>query len=282
MRDARLRHKLRPERGRVAPSSIADAMSPYLPISFAGRTVIVTGAAGDLGWAIAEAFHANGAFVALLDIDPAAIEGRCRATGTTGERRLVHAVDIADAASASQAVAAVLARSGRVDVLVNNAAALSPRGAVDDIGVADWQQALDVNLGGAFRMARAVIPAMRRAGRGVVVNVASQLGHVGVPGAAAYTASKGGLLNLTRTMALDHAREGIRVVSLSPGAILTGRLTRLYGSAQAAEAALVPRHPIGRLGRCEEVANAALFLASDQAGFITGADLLVDGGYTAQ
>jgi NAD(P)-dependent dehydrogenase (short-subunit alcohol dehydrogenase family) len=257
-------------------------MSSYLSISFVDRVVIITGAAGDLGWTIAEAFHANGAFVALLDIDVAAIDARVRASRVSPERYLALAVDLINPGSAASAVEKALARTGRIDALINNAAAQTRRGSVDNIEVADWQHALAVNLGGAFYMARAAIPAMRKAGRGVIVNVASQLGHVGICGAAAYTASKGGLISFTRTMALDHAKEGIRVVSLSPGAILTGRVTRLYGSREAAEAALVPMHPIGRLGRCEEIANAALFLCSDQAGFITGTDLLVDGGYTAQ
>ena len=139
-----------------------------------------------------------------------------------------------------------------------------------------------MNLTGAYLMSRACIPHFRALGRGVILNVASQLGHVTTPGRAAYSASKAGLLSLTRTLALDHATENIRAVSLSPGAVMTSRIIDQAGSEEAAEAAFAPLHPVGRVGRVEEMASVALFLVSDAAGFVTGADLLADGGYTAR
>jgi NAD(P)-dependent dehydrogenase (short-subunit alcohol dehydrogenase family) len=150
------------------------------------------------------------------------------------------------------------------------------------MALADWQRALDVNLTGAFLMSRTVLAAMRRTGGGAIINITSQLGSVAVPNSSAYCASKGGLLQLTRAIALDHAADNVRVNSLSPGAVMTDRLTALYGSREAVNAALAPKHPIGRIGLPRDIAGAAVFLASDDAGFMTGADLIVDGGYTAQ
>ena len=118
-------------------------------------------------------------------------------------------------------------------------------------------------------------------GGGVILNIASQLGHVAVEGAAAYCTTKGGILQFTRALALDHAEDNIRVGALSPGAVETPRLTDIFGSPEAAEEKLGPAHPVGRLGRASELANAALFLVSEEATFITGTDLIVDGGYTA-
>ena len=123
---------------------------------------------------------------------------------------------------------------------------------------------------------------MQALSSGVIINIASQLGHVATKGAAPYCTTKGGMLQFTRTLALDHAEDGIRVVALSPGAVLTPRLTEIYGTVEEAEKALKTAYPLGRLGEAEEIAKAALFLASDASSFITGTDLLVDGGYSAQ
>jgi NAD(P)-dependent dehydrogenase (short-subunit alcohol dehydrogenase family) len=126
-----------------------------------------------------------------------------------------------------------------------------------------------------------VLKTMVPAGHGVILNMSSQLGHVGAAGRGAYGVSKAGLMALTRAIAVDYASQGIRAVSLSPGAVLTGRVVRRYGSADQAVQTLAPRYPIGRLGTVDEVADAALFLLGDGAAFMTGSDLLLDGGYTA-
>ncbi|MEK7948816.1 SDR family oxidoreductase [Pigmentiphaga sp. YJ18] len=252
--------------------------SSRLPLS--GRIAIVTGAAGDLGAAIAGRFLLAGARVAWLDRDRAGAEARAR-LGPAPERSVALGCDVADADSARQAVEATTAHFGALHILVNNAAIVSPRLPIGELGVDDWRQALDVNVTGAFLMAKWAIPHLLRAPGAVVLNIASQLGHVTNPGAGAYSASKAALLGLTRSIAVDYAQQGLRAVSLSPGSVMTSRLTRRYGSEAAASARLAPRHPLGRIATPAEIAEAALFLASDAAAFVTGTDLLADGGYTA-
>lgn len=248
----------------------------------AGKVAIVTGAARGIGAAIVGAYCAAGARVAALDLDRGAVEDMIAAAGLPRERTLALACDVADAVEVEAAVAETIAAFGVPDILVNNAAAVTPQGRIGDTPRAEWDRTLAVNLTGAFLMAQAVLRAMRPRRSGLIVNVASQLAHVAAEGRGAYCVSKSGLLALTRAIALDHAAEGIRCVALSPGAVLTQRLTGTYGTAEAAEAALLARHPIGRLGRPEELAQAALFLASDGAAFMTGTDLVIDGGYTAR
>ncbi len=244
------------------------------------RVVVITGAAGDIGFAMARRFAAAGARLALLDRDGSALEARSRELAA--QSAVFNArCDLADAGAVRATVARIAAHYGAINVLVNNAAAVTPKNSVADLPLADWQQALTVNLTGAFVLTQAVIPHMRAVGGGVVLNIASQLGHVAAPGQAAYSASKAALLSLTRSIAVDHAAEGIRAVSLSPGAVMTSRLTSRYGSEAAVNSALAGRHPVGRIGTAEEIAAAALFLVSDGAAFVSGSDLLVDGGYTA-
>ncbi|SFB16164.1 NAD(P)-dependent dehydrogenase, short-chain alcohol dehydrogenase family [Rhizobium sp. NFR07] len=244
-------------------------MSKNQPLK--GRVAIVTGAGGDIGYATAKAFAEAGASVALLDLH--AVEN--------ADAMFPIACDIADPAAVEAAVDKVVAKFGRIDMIVNNAAAETPLGTVCDIPLESWKRTLDVNLTGAFLLCKYAIPHMRRQG-GVILNIASQLGHVTTPGRAAYSASKAALHSLTRSLALDHAADGIRAVSLSPGAVLTSRVTRQAGGEEQAVAALAPLHPIGRIGTPQEIAATALFLVSDGAAFITGTDVLVDGGYTAR
>ena len=181
-----------------------------------------------------------------------------------------------------RAVSETQAAFGRIDILVNNAAADNSQTPVGDLTLDEWRRTIDVNLTGVFLLSRAVIRMMRKTGGGVIVNVASQLGSVAVRNKAAYCASKGGVLQLTRAMALDHADDNIRVNSLSPGAVMTERLTNLYGGEEAASDALVRFHPIGHIGLPSDVAGGAVFLASDDARFMTGSNLVIDGGYLAQ
>ncbi len=237
-----------------------------------GKTAIVTGAARGIGEAIASRFTAEGARVAAFDLNPP----RSRNGGLSMK------VDVADEASVDAAVSNVIATFGQIDILVNNAAADGIRGPVTEMSLHDWTLALTVNLTGAFLLCRAVIPHMARAGGGAVVNVASQLGSVAVPANPVYCASKGGLIQLTRAMALDHAGDGVRVNALSPGAVLTERLIGAYGSEAAVRETLTSKYPLGRIGMPDDLAGAAVFLASDDARFMTGADLVVDGGYSAQ
>lgn len=244
-----------------------------------GRVAVVTGAAGGIGEAIALAFAAAGARVACVDLmPPDAVADAIRSAGGTA---LALAADVSREADTRRAADAVMAAWGAVHVLVNGAAPNDPTGTVLELPPPEWDRVFAVQVTGAYLMSRAVLPAMIAAGSGAIIHIASQLGRVGAPGRPAYCAAKGALIQLARAMALDHAAAGVRVNALSPGAVETGRLVLRYGSMDAARAHSVPRHPIGRLGQPAEIAQAALFLASDASSFMTGADLVVDGGYTA-
>jgi NAD(P)-dependent dehydrogenase (short-subunit alcohol dehydrogenase family) len=245
-----------------------------------GRRVVITGAATGIGWAMAQTFRDRGAVVAMMDIDGDRIGGRVNSMDTDAVTAIQ--VDVSDPHSVATACTEAARFLGGIDVLVNNAATFTPVATVTDLTVEQWNHAIAVNLTGAFLMCQAAIPVMKQAGSGVIINVASQLGSVAAAGRAPYCAAKGGIIQLTKVLALDHAADGIRVNSLSPGAVLTERLVRMFGSPEAAVDTLAPKHPMGRLGETAEIASAACFLASDDASFMTGSDMLVDGGYNAQ
>lgn len=244
----------------------------------AGRVVLVTGAGKGIGRAIAERVVAEGGSVACLDL--AADEAKA-AAAAIGDRALGLGGDVTDPSSAEAAVRQTLATFGALHGLVNNAAAPSKSGTVAALALDDWNREIAVSLTGAFLMSKFAVPAIAASGGGSVIHVASQFGRVAVAGSAAYCAAKAGLINLAKVMALDHAGENIRVNTLSPGAVGTHRLVASQGSLEAAERALAPKHPIGRIGRPAEIAAAAAFLLSEDSSFMTGADLLVDGGYAA-
>lgn len=246
------------------------------------KTAVVTGAARGIGFAIAKAFLSEGARISLFDTDVERTRASLNAMKVDDDTALACEVDVSDAQSVASAVGESQARFGDTNILVNCAATQTPIGTIETLPLSEWNKAFAVNVTGAFLLSRAIVPQMRASGGGVIINVASQLGSVGAPGIAAYCATKGALLQLTKSMALDHAKDHIRVNSLSPGATLTDRLRARYDSDAAVIAALSPKHPIGRLGRPEEIASAAVFLASTESSFMTGADLIIDGGYTAQ
>ena len=189
----------------------------------------------------------------------------------------------ATSASSSDARATAevaLSAFGAIDVLVNAAATNDPNGTVIDIKPAEWTRVFAVNVMGAYLMSRAVLPTMIAAGGGNIIHIASQLGRVAAPLRAAYCSSKGAIIQLAKAMAVDHAAQNIRVNSLSPGAVETQRLVLRFGDMETARRVAGPKHLLNRLGQPDEIAHAALFLASDAASFMTGADMLVDGGYT--
>lgn len=250
-----------------------------LIFGFEGRTALVTGAAGDIGWAIVTAFCDSGATVVAVDRDEAALNVRLSSLASQSGKCHALALDLVDDTAVAEAVRDAEAKFGAIDILVNNAASSSSRATLDEIDPAVWDTTFAVNIGGVFSLVRHVLPGMRARRHGVVINVASQLGHVVSAGSGAYSATKAAMMSMTRSIAFDHAAEGIRAVSVSPGAILTERVVGIFGSREKAIEALASKHPLGRLGTSEEVASTVLFAASDQAGFITGADLLVDGGY---
>ncbi|HTT81502.1 MAG TPA: SDR family oxidoreductase [Stellaceae bacterium] len=246
-----------------------------------GRAALIAGAGGGICRAIALAFAREGAAVVSADIDADAAAETARLVVAAGGRALAQCCDVTSEAATKAAAEAARLAFGRLDILVSGAAPYDPSGSVLEIGLADWQRVLDINLTGAFLLSRAALPPMIAGGGGSIIFIASQLGRVGSAGRAAYCATKGALVQLAKVMAIDHAAENVRVNTLSPGAVETERLLRRYGSFAAANEALGPKHLTARLGRPDEIAEAAVFLASDAASFVTGSDLLVDGGYTA-
>ncbi|MBM3517212.1 MAG: SDR family oxidoreductase [Alphaproteobacteria bacterium] len=251
---------------------------------FAGKVGLVTGGTSGFGAAIAKAFAARGGAVLLTGRDSgrgAAVE---RAIAEAGGRAVFVPGDVADPALCERLIAEAVRRLGRLDVLVN-CAGIVHLGTAEATTTEAWRQVMAVNADAPFYLSRAAIPVFRRQGGGAIVNIASELALVGQPGYAAYCASKGALLQLTRVMALDHAREGIRVNALCAGGCDTPMLYEEFRQAGVDPAAGLPFArdiiPMGRLGRAEEIAQAALFLASDAAAFVTGAAFAVDGGNTA-
>jgi len=249
--------------------------------SLAGKTAIVTGSGNGIGRAIATAFAQAGAAVACMDLDHAAAAATANEIVTGGGQAMAIAGDVSREADTRAVAAAVRDAFGATHILVNGAAGHDPNGDVLEIAPDDWDRVFAVHVRGAYLMSRAVLPDMIAAGGGSIIHIASQLGRVGAPGRPAYCAAKGALIQLAKAMAADHAGQNIRVNTISPGAVETQRLVARYGDMETARRIAGPKHLVGRLGQPEEIAHAALFLASDAASFMTGADLLVDGGYTA-
>ena len=250
----------------------------------AGKRALVTGAGSGIGRAIALAFAAEDAAVLCADIDEDTAMETASLVAAADGRAIADACDVSDAAAARRTLAQAERELGGLDVLVNNAAFFATRMPLGALDVARWKRTLAVNLSGCFLMSRYAIPVMARGGGGSIIHVASAHGHVANFGQAAYCASKGGLLMLSKGIAVDHAKDRIRSNTLSPGGIATQGMADLYGGDwQRAEREWgEPMHVLGRNGRVEEIAAGAVFLASDESSFMTGADLLVDGGYTAR
>ena len=198
-----------------------------------------------------------------------------------GPRANAIACDVGNEESVAATAKAVSDAFGAVQVLVSGAAGHDPSGTVLELTLEQWNRVFAVNVGGAFLMSRAILPAMIAAGGGSIIHIASQLGSVAAPKRAVYVATKGALIQLAKAMATDHAAQNVRVNTLSPGAVETERLVRRFGDIETARRVSGPKHLLGRLGQPDEIANAAVFLASDASSFMTGADLLVDGGYNA-
>jgi NAD(P)-dependent dehydrogenase (short-subunit alcohol dehydrogenase family) len=217
--------------------------------------------------------------VICADLDLAAAE--VLASGF-GSNAIGVACDVTDPASAQNAVKTGVDAFGRLDGFVHNAAAPSIDGTVVDLDYSNWARELAVSLTGAFVMSKFAVPAIVASGGGSVLLIASQFGHVATGKAVAYCAAKAGLIHLAKAMAIDHAADGVRVNSLSPGAVRTSRLLQRWPDLDAADAALGPAHLLNRIGLPSEIAAAASFLLSPDASFITGADMLVDGGYAAR
>ncbi|MCU0859164.1 MAG: glucose 1-dehydrogenase [Thermoplasmata archaeon] len=252
---------------------------------FQGKSVVVTGGASGIGRATAQAFMEEGADVSVIDLSKRSCETFHKDMSRLGLDPLVLTGDVTESRQVAQMVRKVLKVHGRIDVLFNNAGILV-EGTVEDVTERDWDRIMAVNVKGVFLMSKAVVPIMLGQGKGVIVNNASCSGLVGDRNAIAYNTSKGAVVLLTKCLALDYAGKGIRANCVCPGEIDTPMFR------QEAKARRMPVeeyrkmlcevHPIGRLGVPREVAAAVLFLASDEASFVTGAAFSVDGGYTCQ
>jgi NAD(P)-dependent dehydrogenase (short-subunit alcohol dehydrogenase family) len=243
------------------------------------KVALITGGASGIGRATAELFAREGARVAVADYDP---YGRdiVQAITTAGGQAIFLTADVSDSAQVTKMVDATLQAYGRIDILFNGAGILY-YGTVLETDEQAWNRVIRINLTGTYLCCRAVLPHMIRQGGGSIVNVASTVGaHDACANAVAYVTSKGGVTMFTKAMAIDHAKQGVRVNALVPGATDTPMIRKAL-TPEALEA-LAASHPIGRLGRPEELAKAVLFLASDDASFVTGTAMYVDGGQTAK
>jgi NAD(P)-dependent dehydrogenase (short-subunit alcohol dehydrogenase family) len=245
-------------------------------IDFSGKSVIITGAGRGIGGAIAVALADRGASLALVDVDGDAVANTCANIDDTGETVAGYAGNILDVDFFGGVVDEVTARWGCVDVLVNNAGIIRDN-YIENISEADWDDVIDVNLKGAFLCIQAVVPGMKERRYGKIVNIISRA-WLGNPGQANYAASKGGLVSLTRTLALELARFDVNVNGVAPGLIDTPMTQSLP---EKVRARLIDMQPTRKMGAPEDIADAVCFLASDHARFITGQILHVDGGKSA-
>ncbi len=246
-----------------------------------GKTAIITGGGGAIGGAIAKLFAQEGARVLVADLRGGAAATVAGGISAAGGKAVSCETDVSEPASARAAVDAAVSEFGALSVLVNVAAAVTPDASVVDLDLADWNRAFAVNLTGPFLMCKYAVPHITESGGGAIVNIASQLGTMGVPLRSAYCTTKAALIHLTRILAMEVASANIRVNSISPGVIDTPRIMRHWSSHEEMQRNRGPSHLLDRVGKPEEVARAALYLASDDSSFITATDLLVDGGYVA-
>ncbi len=244
------------------------------------KVALITGAGSGIGRASAERFAAEGAQVAAVDLKGAG--ETLAAIEAAGGEAIALTTDVADEDAVAAMAEVALERFGKVDVLMNNAGILDDYLPAADTPTAVWDRVLGVNLCAQFFTSRALLPQMVERGDGAIINVASTAGLNGGNGGAAYTTSKHAIIGFTRQLCFDYARQGIRCNVICPGAVETGMTKEIFASPDAAVMAAVESAPIGRWAQPDELANAALFLASDEASFVNGAVYVVDGGFDSK
>jgi NAD(P)-dependent dehydrogenase (short-subunit alcohol dehydrogenase family) len=268
---------LRYEAGPTAADSEQNFMSEK---KLSGRIAVITGASKGLGKSMALALGSAGAGLALVSRNKDQLNAVAEETKALGATAEIFVADVTDEAQVKRLEAAVIERFSHVDILINNAG-INIRKSVTEFTLADWRAVLDTNLTGAFLMCRAFVPHMKGEGYGRVINLTSIMSHVALGGRSAYCASKAGLLGFTRALALELAPEKITVNGISPGPFATEMNTPIIQNPET-NAQFISKIPIGRWGKVEEVGQLAAYLCSEEAGFITGTDILIDGGWTAQ
>jgi NAD(P)-dependent dehydrogenase (short-subunit alcohol dehydrogenase family) len=245
-----------------------------------GKVALITGASRGLGKAMALALAEAGARLALTGRDEAKLNETATQIRNSGGEAEVFRADVCDEAQVLQLERDIDSKMGKVSILINNAG-VNVRKSITDFTLEEWRHVTDTNLTAVFLMCRSFVPHMKGTGYGRILNMTSIMSHISLPGRAAYSASKAGLMGLTRAVALELAPEGITVVGISPGPFATEMNTPLLENPEL-NAQFISKIPAGRWGKVEEIGKLAVYLCSEDAGFITGTDILIDGGWCAQ
>jgi NAD(P)-dependent dehydrogenase (short-subunit alcohol dehydrogenase family) len=246
----------------------------------AGRTAVISGASKGLGKAMAVALARAGASVALISRNKEQLQACAKEIKDAGSRAEFFQADVTDESQVARVEKAVSSAFGKVQILINNAG-MNLRKQLTDFTLDEWRQVVDTNLTSAFLMSRAFVPQMKGQGYGRIINLTSIMSHVAIAGRTAYCSSKAGLLGFTRALALELVSEKITVNGISPGPFAT-ELNRPILDNPELNQQFISKIPVGRWGQPQEIGDIAVFLCSEEAGFITGTDILVDGGWTAQ
>lgn len=248
---------------------------------FSGKVALVTGGASGIGRSAALLYALNGAKVVVSDVDEAGGNETVRMASQAGSAAAFVRADVSRPEDCLELVSAAIVRFGRLDIAFNNAGIGGESNPVAEYSIESWQQVLSINLSGVFYCMKYEIPAMLKNGGGAIVNMSSILGQVAYPSSPAYVAAKHGVIGLTRSAAVDYAPQGLRINAVGPGFISTPMISAVEQDRQAHDL-LVSLHPIGRLGRPEEVAELVIWLSSDKASFVTGSYYPVEGGYLSR